>query len=556
MVYMRLGREAEAKKALDESFRVDPFNVRVKNTLAVLDVLSGYAVLETEHFVIRFDRGRDELFARHAARYLEQEVYPELVARLGYEPKEKALFEIFNRSGSTSGHGWFSARMVGLPYVGTVGACAGKMVAIVSPSAMPQKFNWARVLKHEFVHVVNLQQTNFNIPHWFTEALAVRYEGYPPPESWNEVLARRLRADKLYSLDTINLGFIRPANGEDWTLAYCQSELYARYMVEAHGEDAPAKMLAAYAGNLTTREAIRRAFAVEQEEFERGYREFLEKIVAGQGAGNEPAARSFAELEAAVKNDPKNARLLAELAYAYLLRNANPQARQFALAARELDRKEQMAAYVLARLQLLIGDVPEAQKLLEESLDENMPQENVLGLLAGLKLKAGDFAEAERLYRLGQQRAPRHDKWLKALARVYLESRDDDKLAAILERLADLDYDNFPIRKKVAQLALARKDFDAAARWANQALQIDVGDAEVHALAGQALAGRGKHAEAAVAYEDAVTLDGNVLAWRFALADACVQSRQFDKARRVLADLLAVDADYPGADLLLESLPK
>ncbi|HZZ72874.1 MAG TPA: hypothetical protein VFE24_11535, partial [Pirellulales bacterium] len=134
---------------------------------------AGYAVIETDHFVIKFDRGRDELLAKYAARYLEHEVYPELTKKLGYVPPDKSLFEIFNRAKNTDGHGWFSARMVGLPYIGTVGACAGKMVALSSPNDAKQKFNWARVLKHEFVHVLNLQQTNYNIPHWYTEALAV-----------------------------------------------------------------------------------------------------------------------------------------------------------------------------------------------------------------------------------------------------------------------------------------------------------------------------------------------------------------------------------------------
>ncbi len=165
VVLMRLGDEAEAKRQFDTAFEVDPFNVRVNNMLKVLEVLDGYAVLETEHFVIKFDRGRDEILARYAARYLEDEVYPELCRTFRYRPPEKSLFEIFNRARNTNGHGWFSARMVGLPFVHTVGACAGKIVALASPNDMPKKYNWARVLKHEFVHVLNLQQTNFAIPH-------------------------------------------------------------------------------------------------------------------------------------------------------------------------------------------------------------------------------------------------------------------------------------------------------------------------------------------------------------------------------------------------------
>jgi Flp pilus assembly protein TadD len=136
LMLMRLGDEAQARKLLDASWEVDPFNVRVKNMRKVLDVLDDYAMIETPHFVIKFDRIRDEHLAKYAADYLENEVYPELTKKYGFEPEGKSLFEIFNRSRNTGGHGWFSARMVGLPYVGTVGACAGKMVATSKRSSI------------------------------------------------------------------------------------------------------------------------------------------------------------------------------------------------------------------------------------------------------------------------------------------------------------------------------------------------------------------------------------------------------------------------------------
>ena len=39
MLYMRAGRESDARKLLREAYDADPFNARVKNTLEVLDVL-------------------------------------------------------------------------------------------------------------------------------------------------------------------------------------------------------------------------------------------------------------------------------------------------------------------------------------------------------------------------------------------------------------------------------------------------------------------------------------------------------------------------------------
>ena len=173
-------------------------------------------------------------------------------------------------------------------------------------------------MKHEFVHVINLQQTDFNIPHWFTEALAVLNEGYPRPQSWNELLVENSAKKKLFDLDTINLGFIRPHSSDEWTLAYCQAELYAEYMLERYGDDAIAKMLAAYADNLTTPEALERAFGVRQADFEAGYRQFVGKIVAALPATESKGEMSLARCKRKLAEKPSDPELLARLAQAQL----------------------------------------------------------------------------------------------------------------------------------------------------------------------------------------------------------------------------------------------
>ncbi|HEX5106412.1 MAG TPA: tetratricopeptide repeat protein, partial [Pirellulaceae bacterium] len=297
LVLMRLGDEAAAARLLEESFTIDPFNVRVKNQLEVLDVLAGYAAIETDHFVVKFDRGQDELLARYAARFLEDEVFPDLSRRLGYAPAGKTLVEIFSQSGNTPGHAWFSARMVGLPFIGTVGACAGKMIALSSPTELKEKYNWATVLRHEMVHVINLQQTDFGVPHWFTEGLAVHLESQPRPRAWAELLARRSRAGTLFTLDDVTLGFVRPKNGEDWTLAYCQSELYIEHLIEKYGQDAPGKMLAAYARQQSTSQALEQLFGVPQARFEADYRQKIERTIAAAGPAIARPRPTLADLQ-------------------------------------------------------------------------------------------------------------------------------------------------------------------------------------------------------------------------------------------------------------------
>ena len=137
LLYMRLGREKEAVEELTKAFKADEFNVRVANSLKVLHHLEKYETLRTEHFQLRFDPQSDRLLAPYMAPYLE-ETYGELAERFGYRPPGPILIEIFNN------HEMFSGRTIALPDLHTIGACTGRMVAMVSPhgKGVRRPFNW------------------------------------------------------------------------------------------------------------------------------------------------------------------------------------------------------------------------------------------------------------------------------------------------------------------------------------------------------------------------------------------------------------------------------
>ena len=555
LLHMHAAQESAARKLLEQAFKVDPFNLRVSNTLEVLDVLDSMETLQTDHVTIKYDGRHDKLLSRYAAKHLER-VYPELCRKFGYRPPGRALFEIFNTTGGFGGRHWLSTRMIGLPYVGPVAASTGHMVAMTSPydARSPQQLNWARVLTHEAVHVITLQQTDFNIPHWYTEGLAVYCEGCPRPQRWNELLIERVRSGELLDLQTINFAFTRPNSGSDCQMAYCQAELYVDYMLSRWGFGRQRELLAAYTDGKSTEEAIRQAFGLSQKKFEEGYKAYLKQVVGEMSTLEYPSRASFARLLASHRDDPDDPDAAAELAYAYVRRRADQEALDLATAVLKTEPKHQLAAYVLARLWLAAGRTDEAVELLEDCLDHDSPQPNALNLLAALKLKAQKYDEAARFYALGERLDAVNLKWTGALARVYLLSGNQEKLAEALRRLARRDVDNLTQRKKLARLALDREDYAAAADWANQALQIDVMDAEIHRMFARALAGCHNYREAIDEFEIAVELEPTELSLRFALAKAHIGAEQPAKARRVLEALLELNPDYPEAETLLKSL--
>ncbi|OYW13501.1 MAG: hypothetical protein B7Z55_16755, partial [Planctomycetales bacterium 12-60-4] len=392
MLYFQAGRLEEAQSLLDAAFKADPYHVRVSNMRKVLRVLDGYATIQTPHFVIRADSQLDGVLAKYMAEELEQ-VYKGL-----------------------AGHQWFSARMIGLPWLQTVGASTGLIIAMTSPAATNEPFNWARVLRHEFVHIVTLQQTDFNIPHWFTEALATRAEGYPHPKEWDAILIRRVKSGNLKNLDNIHLGFQRAESREDWDFAYCQSVLYAEYFIERFGNDALPKLLNAYRHTRSTDIALREAYGVEKADVEQGYREFLDHRVASL---TQSAEDPVLDEEAATKRyqtDPQSLTSRADFAQVRLRKRDFKQAEELARSVLEEDPRNSIAATVLAQMLLVQKDEEAAVKTLISAYDPQHPDRRLWQMLGQLQLKRQEHAAAFAHFERAKTVFPKDAFWLRGLA--------------------------------------------------------------------------------------------------------------------------------------------
>jgi len=547
MLLMQVGREPEARDLFESAFDADPFNVRAKNMMKVLAHMAGYRPINSEHYTVLVDPAQDTLLGQYFAKYLES-IHAELGERFGYTLPGPTQIEVMKD------HEWFSGRTVALPFIPTVGACTGRVVAMASPKTSNHPYNWARVLKHELTHVITLQQTEFNIPHWYTEALAVESEGYPRPQPWNKMLLERVPARKLLNLDNINLGFIRPSEPEERQLAYCQAQLYAQYMVKRFGADANIKMLNAYRRGLTTVPAIQACFGVEKADFEAKYLEFVDEVVKGIRTREEPKADAklaFSKLQAALEAKPDDPDLNARMAYEHYARRDYKAARPLADKALKLKAGHPLGSYVKARLLATIGDDDAALEVLKPALDPARPDEKVLDLLAELYLKAGNLDEAESLYRVARKDDPYHTKWITGLARIHLRRKQEDRLLEDLEALAANDSDDLDVRKNLAARYLAKGDGPKAERWALDCLHIDVYNPAFHGQLGDAHALRKKYAPAVAEYEVALALKPRKADdLRVKLARA--QAGLGDKAAAVatLDEILKRDAEHPEAKAL------
>ncbi len=485
MMYMRMGKEEEARKALDDAARADPFNIRVSNSIIVLKHLDRYETLKTEHFIIRFDAKNDSVLANFMAIYLE-EIYKELAVQFDNRPPGPFQIQIFSR------HEMFSGRVIAMPDLHTIGACTGPLVAMCSPretSGFLQKpFNWNRVIRHELVHVFNLEQTKGLVPHWFTEGLAVRYEGPHIPPSWHALLAEKVANNELLDLDNILLGFVRPRSQAQWQQAYLQSLLYVEYLTKTHGEKSIGKMLAAFAEGLDTGPALEKACGVKKEAFEKGYRVFLAEKVKKDAALAPPKALTMPQLKAAHKKNPDDVEIAAMIAERNFAIGKKREAKDLVEAVLRKEPNQPIAVTVKALILIDDGKPDIAYDLLDSIATNNLKDTKPLKLLLRLQLNGKKLPQAARTCERARKIDPHDTYWVLESIKLYDKTRDKDKLIEVLEIATRIDPDALMPRKLLAAHYLQEGKHVECARYARMALEIDVTDGESQGLLIVALA--------------------------------------------------------------------
>jgi len=326
-------------------------------------------------------------------------------------------------------------------------------------------------------------------------------------------------------------------------MAYCQSQLYVQFMTEKFGAQATGELLAAFADGMETDAAIVKVCKVDKAAFEKGYKEYLDKVV--QSIHGKPAVKrpTFTELQDAHDKDPNNLDAAAQLAEQLFLRRRTPEARKLADAVLSQNQSHALASYVKARLLLAAGDEDQARRLLESAVDEKNPETKVLQALGKLYYEAKDFSKAARMFELARKAEPLDSKWLVELARVYNQSGDRDNQINILRQLAPTDADDIDDRRRLAQLLVEAERYTEAERYARQALEIDVLDMPAQQALGDALLAQRKLDAAIEVYSTALEIDDKHDPARLRLAQAYLAKGDKQKAENEVAKVIARDPD-------------
>jgi predicted Zn-dependent protease len=255
-------------------------------------------------------------------------------------------------------------------------------------------------------------------------------------------------------------------------------------------------MLTAYREGLDTSAGIKQVCKVDKATFEKAYREYLDEVV--KSIQGKPAEKpmTLLQLQAAYEKAPENLDLAARLAELYAERNRNGDARKLVEMVLAKKKSHPLANYVKAQLLLKAGGDEEARVLLEAALDKEAPEPKIIQLLGKLYFEGKELDKAAEMFELGLKTQPFEAKWLVELARVYTQTGNKPKLIGVLKKLVMTDSDELDQRKRLAKLLLEANRFDEAEKFARQALEINVLNAEVQDMVYQSLVGQGRKDEA------------------------------------------------------------
>ena len=382
VLYTQSGEEAAAVAALQQAVALDPFNAETRNYLRLLEEMRDYERVDAgPRFVVR--HADDPLVAELMAATLG-EMGEEVDGVFGWSPPVATEIQVFPT------HDRFSVRVAGDPYVGTVGACTGPVIAMVAPRDAGDTlgaYDWLRVLRHEYAHTVTLGATDNRIWHWLTEGFAVREEhrpdglgaGAPPREGQIDLLAKVTAAGELFAVEDLTWGFVRPRKPTDRSQAYAQSWQVCEYVAERWGEAELMALMHAAGRGLTERAALDEVLDITPESFDADFAAWMAEKLADWGY--DPAATltygaKLAEGDAALR--AKNFDAAIE-AYA---------------AAREIRPYAEDPAKRLAGLYLTTGRDAEAAGLLLWLAKAGEGDNRYAKRAARLFLDAGDAAGA------------------------------------------------------------------------------------------------------------------------------------------------------------------
>jgi len=297
---MRLGEDQEPLKQLEMSYQNGYRDAATVNSLRLLDSYKNFVTTRDDSTILKLKKTESDLMLP----YLQSELLT-ILATYGSKYHMKlpgpVQVEVY------PDHEDFAVRTMGMPGLGALGVTFGQVVAMDSPSARkPGDFNWGSTLWHEMSHVFILTATNFRVPRWFTEGLAVHEEGERSSE-WKsqptpEILVA-IRDKKLLPVARLDRGFVYPDYPSQVFVSYFQAGSICDFIKTKWSSDKLLDMVHSYAQLKTTPQVIQGDLGLTPEDFDKQYLAWINGKYGKQAANFDQWREQLKALVAAAKQN-------------------------------------------------------------------------------------------------------------------------------------------------------------------------------------------------------------------------------------------------------------
>jgi tetratricopeptide (TPR) repeat protein len=373
---MRLGQEQEPYKELQLSYENGYRDAATVNSLRLLDSYKNFVITRDAGSILKLNKSESDLLLP----YMQAELHSILAT---YEKKYRMKLPGPVQLEVYPDHEDFAVRTLGMPGLGALGVTFGEVVAMDSPSARkPGDFNWGSTLWHEMSHVYILTATNFRVPRWFTEGLAVHEEGKRSPEWKNQPTPDVLAAigdKKLLPVARLDRGFVYPDYPTQVLVSYFQAGSICDFVEEKWGEDKLLDMVHSFAQSTTTPQAIQQNLGLVPDEFDKQFLAWVDHRYGSEAAHFDTWREKLKALFAAARQKQFDA----------VLQQGN------AIVAMYPEYVGDASAYeLIADAAQMRGDAKAETAILTAYMHEGGQMPALLKRLAALQEAAGQHADA------------------------------------------------------------------------------------------------------------------------------------------------------------------
>src|SRR5690606_26407099 len=313
LTLVRAGSDAAGVVELRRAFELDPYNVRVLNTLNLYEktIPEDYVESRKGPFQLRFPKTEALLLDRYVPPLLA-EAHQTMVARYGYVPPPPIGIEIYESRDQ------FAVRTSGLPQTAIAGVCFGHKLATMSPIATPG--NLGMTLWHELAHVFHIGMSEYRVPRWLTEGFA-EWETAERDVSWSREmdleLYQALRENSLPELGPMSRAFTHARRLSDVANAYYASGKIAEWIADEYGREMVPRLLGEFGKKKLPDDVVPPLLGASFEELDKRFKQAAHKQLAHfekQFVSDSPPVDPH-RVDAALKKNPKDKKARFERAF-------------------------------------------------------------------------------------------------------------------------------------------------------------------------------------------------------------------------------------------------